>query len=121
MLSSEEPPKYKVKLNKKRVKRPIHTMEFDHRPIAEEIVENPHQQSSQLRKASLHLICAQSNRRADQWISTSSDLWDNLERLVELIEVAYMARLEIWEICSSDGDHAGIAAGAAVALYNALR
>jgi len=38
MLSSEEPPKNKVKPNKKRVKLPIHTMDFDHMPTPEEIV-----------------------------------------------------------------------------------
>jgi len=37
--TSDQPPKYLVKLNKKHVKEPIHTMDLDHMPTLEEIVD----------------------------------------------------------------------------------
>jgi len=38
--------------------------------------------------------------------------------MIELIEVVFMARLELWDIPSNGGDHAG---GVAYTLHNTLR
>jgi len=41
--------------------------------------------------------------------------------MIELIEVVFMARLELWDIPSNGGDHAGVASGVAYTLHNTLR